>query len=84
MWMNYEGYGMGWHWWGWVGMALFWLVVILLVLVAIKYLSSRIPPPETFQKGIAKTALDYLEEAYAKGEISREEFLQKRGDLKRT
>lgn len=28
--------------------------------------------------------LDHLEETYAKGEISREEFLQKREDLKRT
>ncbi|MCK9530637.1 MAG: SHOCT domain-containing protein [Gammaproteobacteria bacterium] len=28
-----------------------------------------------------KTALDLLEEAYARGEISREEYLQKREDL---
>ena len=76
-------YGMGWHWWGWVGMALFWLVPILLVLAAVKYLSSRSPPPDTSHKGIDKTALDYLEEAYAKGEVSRAEFLQKCEDLKR-
>ena len=76
-------YGMGWHWWGWVGMALFWLVLILLVLAAIKYLTCRPSPPGGPPKDIGKTALDYLDEAYAKGEISREEFLQKREDLKR-
>ena len=38
MWMNYEGYGMGWHWLGWLGMAFFWLIPILLVLAAVKYL----------------------------------------------
>lgn len=75
--------GMGWHWWGWVGMALFWLVLSLFVLAAIKYLSSRHAPPGGSPKDGGKTALDYLDEAYAKGQISREEFLQKREDLKR-
>jgi len=31
MWMDYEGYGMGWHWLGWLGMAFFWLVLVLLL-----------------------------------------------------
>ena len=38
MWMNYDGYGMGWHWLGWLGMAFFWLIPILLVLAVVKYL----------------------------------------------
>lgn len=38
MWMDYEGYGMGWHWLGWLGMAFFWLIPILLVLAVVKYL----------------------------------------------
>lgn len=71
-------YGMGWHWWGWVRMALFWLVLILLILAAVRYLTSRHVPPDGLPKGGGKTALDYLDEAYARGEISREEFLQKR------
>ncbi|HNB05696.1 MAG TPA: SHOCT domain-containing protein [Thauera aminoaromatica] len=73
-------YGVGWHWLGWLGMALFWLIPVLLVLVAVKYLGSKPTPPPGSQTG--KTALDYLNEAYAKGEISRDEFLQKRADLK--
>jgi putative membrane protein len=76
-------YGMGWHWWGWLGMALFWLVPVLFVLVAVKYLGSKPAPPSGSQKESGKTALDYLNESYAKGEISREEFLQKREDLAR-
>lgn len=75
-------YGMG-HGWGWFGMGLFWLVFILLVLVAVKYLASKSAPRGDLPRGVDKTATDYLDESYAKGEISREEFLQKREDLKR-
>lgn len=74
--------GMGWHWWSWLWMALFWLVPVLLIAAAIKYLVAK-PGPGGGRQETGKTALDYLEEAYAKGEISREEFLQKREDLKR-
>lgn len=75
-------YGMG-HGWGWFGMGLFLLILILLVLVAVKYLTSKSVPPPDSSKGAGKTATDYLEESYAKGEISRDEFLQKREDLTR-
>ncbi len=40
MWMDYEGYGMGWHWLGWLSMAFFWLIPILLVLAVVKYLKG--------------------------------------------
>lgn len=77
MWMDYQGYGMGWHWLGWLSMAFFWLILILLVLAVVKYLKgdrrSNAPPD----------ALAVLEERYARGEIDREEYLQKRDDLKR-
>lgn len=67
------------HGWGWIGMGLAWLILILLVLVAFKYLTSRSAPPGE----AAKTSMDYLDESYARGEISRDEFLQKREDLSR-
>ncbi|MCL5060506.1 MAG: SHOCT domain-containing protein [Candidatus Thermoplasmatota archaeon] len=80
--MNYEGYGMGWHWLGWLGMAFFWLIPILLVLAAVKYLMAGRRSNST--DGERKhDALAVLEERYARGEIDREEFLQKRDDLKR-
>ncbi|OYX27902.1 MAG: electron transporter RnfE [Hydrogenophilales bacterium 28-61-11] len=80
--MNYEGYGMGWHWLGWLGMAFFWLILILLVLAVVKYLKGgrRSNAPDSGKK---PDALAVLEERYAKGEINREEYLQKRDDLKR-
>ena len=72
MWMDYEGYGMGWHWLGWLGMAFFWLIPILLVLAAVKYLmdSRRSNTPDDERK---PDALAVLEERYARGEINREE-----------
>lgn len=71
---------MGWHWLGWFGMVIFWLLIILLVLGALKYLRSNASDRAGAERG--KTAMEHLEEAYAKGEISREEFLQKREDLR--
>jgi putative membrane protein len=63
---------------GWLLMLLIWLVPIILIVVLVKYLVGG-PRPG----GTGKTALDILEEAYARGEISREEFLQKREDLRK-
>ena len=69
-------YGMG---WGWLGMGLFWLVPVLLILAAVKYLSGRSSGGDGEKSG---KALAVLEERYARGEIGREEYLQKRDDLK--
>lgn len=74
-------YGMGWGW-GWLGMILFLLVPVLLVLAAIKYLASGSSREKSEQRAGSK-AMEVLEERYARGEIDREEFLQKREDLKR-
>ena len=82
MWMNYEGYGMGWHWWSWLGMAFFWLIPILLLAAVVKYLMGDRRSNAT--EGEKKPdALAVLEERYARGEIGREEYLEKRDDLKR-
>ena len=63
-------------------MALFWLILILLVLAVVKYLKgdrhSNAPDGER-----KPDVLAVLEERYARGEIGREEYLQKRDDLKR-
>ena len=63
-------------------MAFFWLIPILLVLAALKYLKGdrRSNAPDGERK---PDALAVLEERYARGEIDREEYLQKRDDLKR-
>lgn len=64
---------------GWVFMVLFWGLVILGIIAIAKWLmggkgSSAIPAP--------KTALQILEERYARDEINREEFEQKKRDLR--
>lgn len=71
------GYGMG---WGWLGMGLFWLIPVLLILVAVKCLSGSCFGGDGKKSG---NALAILEERYARGEIGREEYLQKKDDLKR-
>lgn len=78
-WMFDGGFGML---FGVLWMALFLGIPILLIIALLKYLfarpsgkDSRVAPPEQ------KTPLDILKESYARGEIGREEYLQKRDDL---
>lgn len=65
---------------GWIFMLLFWALVILGIFAIIKWLageaSSRGAPAQ-------KSALQILEERYARGEIERAEFEQKKRDLGR-
>ncbi len=75
----------GWNGWEWtwgeglmmgLGMLLMWVVPIALVVALVVYLNNL--GKATKQPELA---IDILEKAYARGEISREEFLQKRDDL---
>ncbi|OGV73080.1 MAG: hypothetical protein A3B82_05825 [Methylophilales bacterium RIFCSPHIGHO2_02_FULL_57_10] len=75
----------GWHGWEWtlggglimgLGMLLMWVVPIGLVVALVVYLNNQ---GKTTKK--PERAIDILENAYARGEIGREEFLQKRDDL---
>lgn len=78
------GYGFGWHWLGWLSMPLFWLLLALLVFAVVRYakrgnFSSRVSKAEPMP-----TPMTLLEERYARGEIGREEYMQKRDDLRRS
>lgn len=79
--MDYGGYG--WHWWGWLGPIFFWLVLILVIVAAVKYLFSAGERPRSGGSGPSSSAVSVLEERYARGEINRDEFLQKRDDIAR-
>jgi putative membrane protein len=58
----------------------FWLVVIVLgVLGAVLYARTNGQGLSGFS--IRPRALDVLEERYAKGEIGRDEYLQKKADI---
>jgi len=76
--MNW-GYGVGWV----MGIIniIFWVAVIIGVVYLIKWLSSSSKQKGQEGKSV-DSALDVLRERYAKGEISREEFEEKKKVLK--
>lgn len=59
-----------------LGMLLVWIIPIGLIVALVVYLVNQNKSTKATER-----AIDILERAYAKGEISREEFLQKRSDL---
>lgn len=71
------GWGAGFGF-GWIFMLLFWGLVVAGLIAIVKWLmtgSGSGSPPA------AKTPLQILEERYARGEIDRDEFEQKKRDL---
>ncbi len=74
-------HGDGW-WWGFgmLHMVLYWGVVILAIALLVKWLFGRAGGAPSVRQS-DKTALDILKERYARGEIQKEEFDQKRRDL---
>lgn len=69
--------------WGWIGgimMILFWVLIVVGLVVLIRFLLAK-----TGSDGSGSTqsrsALDILKERYAKGEIDKAEFEQKKRDL---
>jgi putative membrane protein len=71
--MDGYGYGMGGGYW--ILGLIFWILVIIGVVLLIKYLweGSRARGEES--------ALEILKKKYARGEISKEEFEEKKKDL---
>lgn len=75
--MNGMGWGMGWGMgFGWI----FWLLIIGLVIWAIKSAGSNRTSQGTSNPP-AESALEILKKRYARGEISYEEFEEKRKHL---
>ena len=66
--------------WGWgmggVGMLAYWVLLALIFTLLVKYATGS-------DKEKDKNALDILKKRYARGEISREEFEQKKRDLEK-
>ena len=79
MW-NTIGYGTGYSfsWLGFVFMALWWIIVIVVLAMIAKWLIGQ------FRGGVlGRSALDILKERYAKGEIDKKEFEEKRQEISR-
>ncbi len=76
---GYGGYG-GWgnpsFWIGPLGMVLFWIAVIVAIVFAVRFFVRQ-----GGQSGKQDSALEILKKRYAKGEISKEEYEEKRRDL---
>jgi putative membrane protein len=63
-------------------MILFLVIPVALLAVLLKYLFAKSRGKEASPAALSRQApLDVLKEAYARGEIGREEFLQKRDDI---
>ncbi len=75
------GNGGGWMIFGWFWMALIGLVPILLLFALVKYLFGNREASAHSKAETRQTALDILDEAYARGDLTREVYLQKRDDL---
>lgn len=72
--MGNDGWGMG------FGMLLFWGMLAAAIVLLVKYTGDS---NACLGRKQEKSALDILKERYARGEISREEFEQKRRGLER-
>ena len=75
-WDHMSGYG-GWMGFGAIAMLLVWAILILAIVVLWR-LAARMQPQGTAP---GRSAIQILEERYARGEIGQEEFLVKRRDL---
>ena len=63
---------------GMIGMVLFWALIILGIVVLVKRVGG---PPASSGTPPSKSALDILNERYARGEIEKQEFEEKKRDL---
>lgn len=77
--MGYYGYGPGWGYmggFGWIFMVIFWALIVAGVVALIRLGSQS----GRHHRG-ENSALEILKERYAKGEIDRKEFEEKKKDL---
>jgi len=75
---NMMGYGGGWGFFGVLHMLLWWVLIILGIVVLVKWLFSGTGGSAQAREN---RALEILKERYARGEIGKDEFEQKKRDL---
>lgn len=73
------GWGMG---MGWIGMLLFWGLVIAGIVALVRWAGAQSGAPRNPSSDApARTPLQILQERYARGEIERDQYEIKRRDL---
>ena len=70
-----HGWGMG---LGWVIMGSFWVLTMLGIVALVRWMGSQ---SSVNKEPLSRTALEMLQERYARGEIQREVYEQKKRDL---
>jgi putative membrane protein len=83
------GYGYGPHWgmmggwgYGWgAAHMIIWVVILIAIIVGIVWLVRSLTANDGRSLPRRSAGLDVLEERYARGEINRDEYLQKKRDL---
>jgi putative membrane protein len=68
---NWDGYAFGWFW---------QILILVLIVLGIAVLVRWFAHPSS-QKPKEKTPIEILKERYAKGEINKQEFEEKKRDL---
>lgn len=68
--MYWDGQG------GWIVMILWWILIIVAIVVVITWFVRQNTGPRQ-----DRSALDVLKERYARGEISKQEFEEKKKDI---
>ena len=66
--------------WGFPFLGLFFIGIFIVIILVVVYLI--IHSEKTEEKEIMKDAQKIIDERYAKGEISREEYIQAKDDLR--
>jgi len=83
------GYGYGSHWgmmgWGnggfWPFGMIIWLIIIVGIVAFISWAVRARSSRGRYEGTTASSALDLLEQRYARGDIGRDEYLQKKNDI---
>ncbi len=84
-WYHHMGYGfghmLGWSRFGGIRMILFWIVLIAIALFLLRRFSGNWQDTSNGSSHSQTRALEILKERYARGEISKQEFEERRRTL---
>lgn len=73
-----SGWGMGYGFFGWLMMFLFWILIIAAVVLGVRWFIDQ---GKLKGSSVEETPLDILKKRYASGEIDKEEFETMRREL---